>query len=540
MSIIVRAPKGIAPRFNPVQIGEDQAQTAENCVLESLDCRPLKVPVLSQALSTSTMAVFRIGGQWKEFDNRVSVIPSPVSAGDNRYYFTLASGGGRKADDNISSINLGVSRPSTGPTLTLNGEAGENLLHSTAYLYTRVTAWGEESAPSAPSGGVDVHEGQHITFTGLSDGGSSYVTHYRLYRAVGGAQSNVWMLVPYQITAGVLQYDGDNEIVFDIPKANVGNMKDGLRDDALHVQLETLSWHTPPDDLAHLTNLSNGMVGGISGKEVCFAYPWIPYAWPVGYRYMLDDEGAGMGSIGGVPVAFTRSAVYLFDGSSPDAFHQRKISETQGCESHLSIASTSRGVFFASRDGICLATPRGVDVLTLGVWTREQWSAKSLSNLMGFHFNDAYYGCFLGSQKGFILPLNQQGGSVTTFDLGLTIRGGYLLPSNDRLFLILEDTGARGLYEFDAGDALDAKWKSKKFRQPMVNLGAFKIGGATGSSTVKILADGTEVFAQNVEHNKGVRLPAGFRPQEYEVEISGTVRWHGWGMSNSMKELKIV
>lgn len=547
MRIAVYNPQGVRPAINSRLLGQMQAQTAENCVFESADCRPLNEPKLSVSLQADTKAVFRLGGAWLEFDNEASVMPSPVEADDDRYYYTLETGGGKKADDDTESpLDLGVARPSTGPTLTLEGTAGDNIERSSTYVYTRVTDWGEESAPSQPSGEVDVYEGQYVTFSDLTDGEESdpHVTHYRLYRAVGGETSDVWLLVPYQTTAGEIQYDTDNNIKYDIPKDSVSEAEDGLSDDALNVTMETLEWHTPPADLHHLTYIANGLIAGLSGREVCFAVSWVPYAWPTAYRYTLDADGVGLGHINGIPVAFTSQSVYLFDGSSPDSFYQRRLSDTQGCESASSITSAPDGVYFASKDGLCKATTAGVEVLTLGIWTRDQWSDYALSDLVGFYFKQAYYGFFKSDNSGFILPLTvttDAGLSVTeiALDEDYTIINGYLLPSNDKLFLILDDGESRGLFEFDAGeDPMQMTWKSKVFKTPYTVFSAFRLDGASGTSTVKIYDDsGSLILNKELSHNTAVRLPASLPPPEISVEIIGTTRWWSWVVAQGMEEL---
>ena len=537
--MIITVPKGIVPRYNPRVIQDNQAQVAENCVLESGDCRPLKSPSLVQGLDALTLTVFPSNGTWKQWSSRADVVASPVVSPDNRLYYTAGSGG-KKTDDTTGELSLGVSKPDAGPTLTINGTGDGQVDRSSVYIYTRVTEWGEESSPSKPSGLMDVEFGQHVEFSAMSDGGDSHISHYRLYRAVGGASSNVWLLVPYQTTAGVFKYDGDNNIIYDIPKHNIGSAKDGMRDDDLNISLDTQGWHEPPADLHSLTDFSNGLIGGLSGKEVCFSHPWHPFAWPTAYRYQLDADGVGMGSMNGVPIVFTSQSVYLFEGSSPDSFHQRKISDVFGCESKMSIASMPHGVFFASKDGLCMAGNDGVQLLTKGVWTREQWSDLSPESLMGFYHNESYYGFFiqnLGVSKGFILPF--EGESVTTFELDGNVLGGYLEPSVG-LYLIIHTSSGRGLYEFDEGDVLEYTWKSKVFRRPFKNFGAMKIIGEQGNSNISFLVDGVEKYSGEVDHNKGVRLPSGFRGQEFEVEISGNKRWSTLAITGSMGELSGV
>jgi len=540
--IQVLVPQGELPKYNPRLLEDNQAQKAENCVLEQGDCRSLRGPSFKDNLNSNTQALLFIGGAWLERSARVSLIHSPIISEDNRYYYTWSTGRGRKADDHIGAMDLGVPRPTTGPTLTLGGTAGDNIIRSSVYIYTRVTAWGEESAPSQPSGLVDIYEDQFVSeFTGLSDNSDDHVTHYRLYRAVGGASTRNWLLVPYQTTAGVLKYDADNNIRYDIPKADIATAKDGMRDADLFIPLESMEHIPPPSDLKYLTDFSHGLIGGTSDKQMCFAEPWLPYAWPIGYRYMMDSPAVGVGHIRGTPVAFSEDKVYIFEGASPGAFHQRKLSETHSCVATHSIVSTAQGVFFASRDGLCIATYNGVDVLTANVWTRDQWNEFDLENLHGFYFRNSYIGFFDGDDKGFMLTLAGDQLYVTSFDLPYDFVVGYHLASNDKLYLGLQTSpGNRDLYEFDGGSDITFTWKSKIFRVPKINYGCFKIGGASGDSDVKIWADGVVVFDQTVDHNKSIRLPVGFRPQEYEIELKGTTKWHGFALANQMEALNAI
>lgn len=537
--ITITSPQGIAPRLNPRALQDTQAQVAQNCVLDLGDCRPLKAPVQSTSLDASTKSVLSMES-WKEFDNYASAITSPVT-GNDRYYWTDESGGGHKAEGTGNAKDLGVPQPGAGPSTTKGGsQDSDEPIRSSTYVYTRVTDWGEESAPSQPSGIMDIYDGEHVEFSGMDDGGSSHVTHFRLYRAAGGESDSVYLAVPYQKNPGAVEYDEDNNIVYDIPKDELDDMQDGLRDVDLRVQLETDDWLEPPGDLKGLTDLGNGTMMAYSGQEVLFSALWAPYAWPMAYRYTLDHGVVGVGHIAGVPVAFTAYSTYLFDGSTPDSYQQRKISETQGCASSLSIVNTLQGVVFASRDGLCMAGTDGVQGLSLPVWTREQWNRMDLGSLVGTHFNERYYGFFKGGNAGFIFPLNQQEQSVTEFELSQTIVNAYMDSDNEKLYVILQDGSDVDLYEFDAGDNLQSTWRSKVFRVPPVNLSSLKIVGESGDSKIKFIVDGEEKHSVTATHGQAYRLPAGYKGRELEVEIKSSKTWFALGITGSMEELRDV
>lgn len=535
--IRIQAPQGILPRYNPRLLNNNQAQKAFNCVLDQGDCRPLKDTIEKQSLTSSTKTVFKYGS-WRQFDNYASVIRSPVDAGDYRYYWTDENGGGYKTEEGKGALPLGVPQPDTGPSLTKGGSSSEdNPLRSSVYVYTRVTAWGEESAPSGPSGVMDVYDGEWIEFSDISDGESSHVTHYRIYRTIGGHTGSVYVAVPFQTTAGDIIYDGDNNIKYDIPKGDIGDMKDGLRDADLTVSMEVLDWLEPPSDMKFLTDLGNGIMMGASGKEVVFSALWAPYAYPLAYRYNLDSQVTGVGHVAGIPVAFTKYSTYIFDGSTPDSFQQRKISETQGCVSHLSICSTLDGVLFASREGLCVANPNGVNILSLPVWLREQWKEMDINNLIGAYFNKRYYGFFKGDKKGFIFSLNDIEQSIVEFELDDDVVNVYVEGDGGHLYIVFEGH----LDEFDVGDNLTSQWKSKIFRVGPINFSSFKIVGDEGDSKITFYVDGQQKYQiLEAEHNKSYRLPTGFIGREFEIEIKSEYRWYSMGMSRSMEELNNV
>ncbi len=534
-SIIISSPRGIRPKLNPRLLEQNQAQKAENCILESGDIRPLASPKYKQGLSTGTVSIFKNNDSWLEFSEVTSVAQSPVENTNDRYYYTNSSGP-KKASDSVSAMNLGVPQPGSGPSLTINGTGDGDIVRSSVYIYTRVTDWDEESAPSKPSGVVDVEGGEYVTFSGLSDNSDSHVTHYRIYRAVAGQADSAYMLVPYQTTAGNIQYDSDNNIIYDIPKGDIGNMEDGLTDDELSITIEVEEWYEPPSDLAQLTDLGNGLFAGITGNEVCFCEPWVPYAWPYAYRYTVNEALVGLGHIEGTTVAFTEKSIYVFDGSRPDSFHQRKLSETQGCVSARSIVNTPGGVFFASRDGLCLVSQNGVEIITRHIWTKEEWNDFSLSSLVGAIYDKAYYGFFSGESGGFVLPLDEAD-TVTTMSFTGTFYDAHVDHGSDELVLAMENSG-RKLYEFDADSDLSFTWKSKVFQVPAINFSCLKILGQSGDLTVTIDVDGTTQVNKSVSINDVIRLPSGFLGNEHEIKVSGTTRWHTLGMATSVEELR--
>ena len=187
--------EGTIPRTHPKLLGPNQSQTAENCDLSRGNIRPildieyeadtggLKVidsdgdqvvdSGADDVITDQTNSIYQLGTNWLGWEGLVSVVKSFIADTDNRIYYTgdglpkqtnetLATSG----DQNTwptASYRLGIPAPASALTYSIAGAGGSQVARSTGYVYTYVTGWEEESAPSTPTAVFDVETSAEVT-----------------------------------------------------------------------------------------------------------------------------------------------------------------------------------------------------------------------------------------------------------------------------------------------------------------------------------------------------------------------------------------
>ena len=156
---------GLVPRLAKQLLAPNQAQVATNCILTSGDLRPRNGPslVFAPVIENDIVSMFRMekdgNEKWLAWDVDVDVARSPVAGNTSRRFYYTGDGEPRISDYDTATAGvgpypsgcyvLGVTPPLTAQTVTPSGGAGSTLTRS--YVYTFVTQWGEESAPSPAS-----------------------------------------------------------------------------------------------------------------------------------------------------------------------------------------------------------------------------------------------------------------------------------------------------------------------------------------------------------------------------------------------------
>lgn len=156
---------GLVPRAAKQLLAPNQAQVATNCNLTSGDLRPRNGPLLvfAPVITNDIVSMFRMekdgNEKWLAWDRDVDVARSPIAGNTSRRFYYTGDGEPRASDYDTATAGvgpypagcyvLGVTPPITKPTVTPSGGTGSTT--SRAYVYTFVTPWGEESAPSPAS-----------------------------------------------------------------------------------------------------------------------------------------------------------------------------------------------------------------------------------------------------------------------------------------------------------------------------------------------------------------------------------------------------
>lgn len=544
---------GIAPKITPELLPDNMAQVANNAILHRGGVAPLKTPVTvaTPTKSGTKKSIHRFGisqpesQYWFSWTTPVNVARGPI-AGDTteRTYFSgdgtpkktdfaLATGSGTSYP--VAAYELGVPAPTIAPVLTRIEGTGPTVQEQRAYVFTNVTAWGEESAPSPAS--VETADSWHVITLNITDtipSGQYNITKRYIYRTVTSSSGTNYYWIG-EIAAGVTSFTDNIDIA------------------AIGEPLATLDWDVPPDDLAGLVALPSGALCGFSGKEVCFSVIGAPYAWPMKYRLTTDYPIVAVAPLGQGVAVLTTGYPYFINTGDPEAAQMIRMDDEQACVSALSVVPFQGGLIYASPDGLVSLSPAGTTLLTDKIFDRDSWQALGPSALFACKHDNRYYG-FLTS-GGFVLDTT---GNFTRHDI--TATACYVDPVLDKMYLAI---GAN-IQKWDSGTLKTSTWKSKRYNlgyptgfscaQIKANIFSsltFKFAATLDSATEaanvaaasggNLIASGaTLTYTLSVTNQAPFRLPSGFVARMWEFEITGTDHWTMASIASSMTELKNV
>lgn len=260
--------------------------------------------------------------------------------------------------------------------------AVERVIETRAYIVTYVTDRGEESAPSEPSILIEVDQNDTVDVTVAAPPGGRHITHFRVYRS---SSTN---------TAGQAAFQRVPNAADDFgwPIGTLTMTDDRLQED-LRESCPSITWTEPRADLFALVGMPNGIMAALAdnGRRLCFCVPFHPYAWPREYEIPLEFLGVGLGVFGQTLVVPTEGQPYYASGADSASMSAQKLESPQSCVSKRSIVSAEGGVFYASPDGICLAGPGGVQVVSLGAYSRDDWQALGVTGSFAAFSEGVYY-----------------------------------------------------------------------------------------------------------------------------------------------------
>lgn len=521
---------GEAPRIRPRKLPPGYAQTAQNCNLQRNTLSPLKsgLFVWTPTKVGTIDSIYKFGGSfWFHWTDDVDVVQGPIANDtQERTYHTgdgvpkvtdasiATSGGG--TDYPTVSYTLGLPAPDAAPGTTLGvggGCAAEDQV-SVAFIYTYVTAWGEEGPPSAASAVADVCDGQTVTITGMATGpsGAYNVSTKRIYAAVYGGYQYVGEVAVATTSYEISAFDAS----------------------VLGEECPSTTWYAPPTDMHSLAMLPNGIAAGLSGKTVCFSEPYLLHAWPTEYQLLLDDDGVSMAAVGQSVVVTTDNSTYLISGVDPAGMSMTKLEANQACVSKRSMVDMGVFALYASPDGLVAASPDGsIRLVTDELLTRDQWQAYSPSSIHAYYWEGQYVAFYDtgAAQGGFIFDPQSKDG-IKALDFYAT--AGFSDPTADALYLAVDGD----IVQFNADSALTYTWKSGVFVSPRpVNFGAAQVIADSYPLTLKVYADGVLKATKSVADDRGFRLPSGFLATDWEVELTGTAEVEEAIIAEAMREL---
>ncbi|MCK9299740.1 MAG: hypothetical protein M0P21_12380, partial [Methanoculleus sp.] len=418
---------------------------------------------------------------------------------------------------------LGIPYPRDPLTITLNGTAGDAIDRTVTYVYTAVNAFGEESANAYPTAATEVYEGQTVTLSGFTaptnDG--VVIDKFRIYRFESGSTT-----------------EGEYELIAEIEDTDT-SLVDGwleAQDDIL----ETETWIPCPDDMQGLIMTSSGMAFGFSGKELYPSEVFILYAYPEGYRLVMDYDIVGLAYSDSTLFVLTTENPYIVSGVSPESLTQLKINYPQACLSKRSIVNIPGGCMYASPDGLVTLDASGsVTIISESIYTREQWQALDPSSMICAYYDRKVYIFFSGKSDVLLLDLDTL--SVRTLDAGAPVYDAIYDSTDDKLYALAYADAAYQVRSLRTGSDTEYTYRTKQTRLPRpVNMSCARIFGEQSEAspvTAKFYCDETLQHTESVSDESPFRLPSGFLSEKFEIEVSGFPKITAIGLGTSVQEI---
>jgi len=526
---------GIAPSIPPRYLKQEQAQIAINCPvftgsIQSLSDVGTTQLTLDKVGTPAT--IYRFGQDtisdtqyWFHWLTDVDVARSQI-AGDTSEWTFYTGDGAPKATNSTLALSgtdypaaarrLGLPAPTSAPIATVTGTPDATDTPETrVYTFTWVSSesgFEVESAPSPASISVDVTGTETTTVASFPTvpTGDYNVTHKRIYRSVNG----IYLFVA-EITAATTSY------------------VDSTAADALGEELPSLYWSQSPDALTGLINMPNGMMAGFVGRDVYFAEPYRPHAWPETYIQTVDYPVVGLGRMDTTLAVLTTGVPYLMMGSSPQNIAVVKSDLEQACVSKRSIVSFGSAVVYAAPDGLMLLSPQGSRIITENLFNYKQWQTYFKPDSIHAYQHDNQYIAFYNNgvtSGGFIYDMTS--GQFILHDIYAT--AGFRDLQRDKLFLAFADRTVKVWFD---GAAKSYTWKSKMMTMPhTISFTCAQVEAEAYPVTFKIFADGTLFYTKTVTSRRPFRLPVKVG-RDWEFQLEGSTEVFAVSVATSMTEL---
>jgi hypothetical protein len=559
-ALVIKSFDGMYPVINNRLLRDSAAQLSRNTKITGGSVAPLGLPtnVVAKRSGGTPVTIYRFGQSevtdtqfWFEFTADTDVVRGPV-AGDTteRTFYSSASTEPRMTFASLvpgagvypnASLRLGVPPPVSAPTLT-PGSGGGGLTELRFYVYTFVSALGEEGPPSMPTS-VSVLFGQQVTVSGMSasPGGSYNINRKRIYRTVTGSRATDYQFVG-EVAAATSTF---------LDNIQTGQLGELLATDGFYPPRSSV--HNEPGSNAHnpvvvdpspfplrgLTMMANGVMAGFAGNIVCFSEPFQPHAWRRENELTSDFPVVATKGFGGQSLAvLTTSYPYIVVGTDPSGMSMVKLDQLEACVSKRSAVTMGGGVIYASPNGLVAVSQSGANLITKGLFTRKEWQAYSPASIHAYPYDNRYVAFYdTGSTQGcLIFSFTGQEPALTISDI--TATAGFMEPLTGRLYMM---QGAN-ITRFDDGSPMTLAWRSKLFTlNQHENLGWAQVIAKTYPLTLRVFGyDSAYTATHSVTGPQPFRLPAAIRYRSVEVEVEGTREVEQIILASSMAEVRSV
>lgn len=459
--------QGLIPRTSERLLPNMAASVARNTKLLNGEIRGFRDPTELANLTGQTSELrraFRVpdtpNDAYIAFSSRdVDVVRSPlVNDAFDRYFW---AGDGRPKMNTAARIKNGDAEYYLGVPTSTNAPAVAPPAGSDstrAYVYTFVSAYGEEGPPSPPT----IATGNAGTWaltamdTSVPDAANRNITHKNIYRTVPGNASTSFFFVA-QITLAAATYnDNETDVVV-----------------AANALLESTTFSEPPISLEGFVVMPNGYLIGWAGRRVVMTEPYRPHAWPAEYELSTEFDVVGMAVFGATLVICTESQPYYGQGVHPRSFTTQKIDAVEACLSRRGIVSTTVGVLYPSINGLVLASGSGVNVITQQLFTKEEWAAFLPENIYAAQLGLQYI-AFTSESVGFMFDPTNPTARLVNLDNFANVEGIETDRYTGNINLLQNDRVMD--WDPEVTERLQWRWVSKMFQTPKpINFGAARL-----------------------------------------------------------------
>jgi len=437
----------------------------------------------------------------------VNGIPAADLNGDHKIV-TVPSTTTLTIEVNSSATSTGTSSSVTDGA-TFNDASDALIDYSTSYVYTFVSAYGEEGPPSAASTVITTDDNRTTTISGLETSTSgtgrtnTNLSKKRIYRSNTGSNTTAFQFVA-EVTLATTSYT------------------DTSQNDDLAEIIPSTYWIGPPNEdtsvypdgpMKGLVAMPYGVFAGFTGKRVCFSEPFLPHAWPAAYRITLEEEVVGIAVASNGLVVGTKGTPYLIAGTDPQSMSAIRIEAAQACLSKNSMVDMGAYVMYAGPDGLVAVQGADVRILTEGLISPTQWQSDYYpATLKGFLWKGRYVGYYYtGSEyKGFIFDPRGGEATLTHLSFSTEVPGGFTDPDDNELYIIVDDD----IKKFQGGSTNETfTWKSKEFvTAKPTSMGFAKVDAEGFPVTLKVYGDGTIIYNATISTSGSVYSVTGTTP----------------------------
>ncbi len=442
---------GEIPRIQSRQLPDAGAQTTYNVRLEDGALVPLKEKRFVQSLADLAIpeinTIYLHNDEWLAWGSVVNAAPGPVDT--DRLYYT----GAGKPKMLAGGVEYDLAVPY--PTVQLSGTpsgVGTGAVYSRVYVYTFVTAFGEESEPCPASAIISWQSGQTITLSGFQNPPAGRnITLQRIYRSQTSAS-------------------GDTQLYFIAERAaSNSNYVDSIPVNQFAEVLPSADWNAPPDTLSGLVALPNGMMAAFDGKKLYFSEPYRPHAWPEKYVLTTNYQIVALAAFGTSIVVATSGMPYIAQGTAPENMIMEKIETNLPCINPRGMVDLGYAVAYPSNEGLVVVSSGTARVVTDQLFTRQQWRQMSPGSMVASQFNGRYFASYES--------IDANGEPISgTLNIDLTGATPFLVRIEDVAECFFYDISngvlyflqSNSVFEFDPinGQAGNMLWRSKQFILP--------------------------------------------------------------------------